>query len=298
MRPVPGCEGRVLAAPGLDQLPSSGARRGVGFLYKAPRGWGGAALGSGSVRALCCRGENGFSPDPVSALGLFEVTMCFSSPVQQSPGRLQKECSVQGQQQILSPVQGLEPRSRVWPGRAAGAEAPWGAAAWGECCVRGSCHPSGLKPWALKRLEKRELGSTGWLCPHGGFGWAGTGTGRNKLCAPLLPEQPLWGLSMHSSISPRAEAVSCCVQPRSNSGFSEIPKSGGFIDLFLIWRHPFPAPRLLPSVTRADHTPGAVLLSCPRCWSHQVFPWRGDLAFCLTTFHRNSLFLGGVIRGS
>lgn len=65
-------------------------------------------LSSSSVRALCCRGENGFFPDPVSALGLFEVTMCFSSPVQQSSGRLQKECSIRGQQQILSPAQELE----------------------------------------------------------------------------------------------------------------------------------------------------------------------------------------------
>lgn len=188
---------------------------------------------------------------------------------------------------------GAEEQSLAWQG--CGSRGPLGSRSAGRVlCSR-------LLPsiWVKTLgLEKRELGSTGWLCPHGGFGWAGTGTGMNKLCAPLLPERPLWGLSTHSSISPRAEAVSCCVQPRSNSGFSEIPKSGGFIDLFLIWRHPFPAPRLLPSVTRADHTPGAVLLSCPRCWSHQVFPWRGDLAFCLTTFHRNSLFLGGVIRGS
>lgn len=115
---------------------------GVGFLYKAPRGWRRkAALGSSSVRALCCRGENGFSPDPVSALGLFEVTMCFSSPVEQSPRWLQKECSIRGQQRILSPVQGFEQRSLSQ--RGCGSRGPVGSGcggtAWGVCCVPGPC---------------------------------------------------------------------------------------------------------------------------------------------------------------
>ena len=169
------------------RCPFPGGWRGVGFLYKAPRGWRGkAALGSSSVRALCCRGENGFSPDPVSALGLFEVTMCFSSPVQQSPGRLQKECSIRGQQRILSPAQGLEPRSLSR--RGCGSRGPVGSGhgetAWGMCCAQGPCRPSGDKTPGFKTpWPEGAWMAAGSICPSPqGCGWAGTGT-----CSPKEP---------------------------------------------------------------------------------------------------------------
>lgn len=160
-----------LGLQGWPALPVLGGWRGVEFLYKAPRGWRGkAALGSSSVRALCCRGENGFSPDPVSALGLFEVTMCFSSPVQQSLGRLQKECSIRGQQQSLSPVWGLEPRSLSQQG--CGSRGPVGSgrgeAAWGECCVQGPRQLSRDKnprPWPERAwMAKRAWTAPGSVC--------------------------------------------------------------------------------------------------------------------------------------
>lgn len=142
--------------------------QGVGFLYEASRGWRRkAALGSGSVRALCCRGENGFSPDPVSALGLFEVTMCFSSPVQQSPGRLQKECSIRGQQRILSPAQGFEPRRLSQ--RGCGSRGPVGSGhggtAWGMCYVPGPCRASrGKIPGFKTPWPKGAWTATDWIC--------------------------------------------------------------------------------------------------------------------------------------
>lgn len=156
--------------------------RGVGFLYKAPRGWRGkAALGSSSVRALCCRGENGFSPDPVSALGLFEVTMCFSSPVQQSPGRLQKECSICGQQQILSPVQGSELRSLSRQGCGSRGLAGNGHAEMerGERCVQSPPRPSGDKTLVSKCPVPRERGCPQACSTHcpGAAGGLGLGLG-------------------------------------------------------------------------------------------------------------------------
>lgn len=160
-------------------------------------------LGSSSVRALCCRGENGFSPDPVSALGLFEVTMCFSSPVQQSPGRLQKECSIRGQQRILSPAQGLEPRSLSRWG--CGSRGPTGSGR-GETVrgerVRGPCQPSGDKTQASKRPGLRECGwpqACSARCP-GAAGGLGPGPGpalqRSRSAAVLLPRAASLGMGL------------------------------------------------------------------------------------------------------
>lgn len=132
------------------------------------------------MRALCCRGENGFSPDPVSALGLFEVTMCFSSPVQRSPGRLQKECSIWGQQQFLSPVQGSKLRSlsRQGCGSRGLAGNRHGETERGERCIQGPHQPSGDKTLGFKMPRpKGARMSAGLLYPSPrGCGWAGSGT--------------------------------------------------------------------------------------------------------------------------
>lgn len=181
-------------------------------------------LGSSSVRALCCRGENGFSPDPVSALGLFEVTMCFSSLVQQSPGRLQKECSIRGLQRILSPAQGLEPRSlsRQGCGSRGPARSGRGEMVRGECCVQRPCQPSGDKTPGFKApWPEGAWMAAGSLClsPRG-CGWAGTRTCslRSRSAGQLLSGAASLsiGLSLKlgfltcSPMNPCADALHCC----------------------------------------------------------------------------------------